>query len=323
MNVKAKILGAAMGALGLCGLSSAALAGSTTPPGERAGLDLASPLPQGVYFADVAGLGTWRNGPANGNGVEMYNVPVVVWSTPWDILGAHIQLWAAAPELSLSFNHGDHSLVGGPAALGHGGAINSIYNPFVFGQLAWNLGNGFSVSAGVGAYLPITTGDAGDLLNATTIHQMVAFAWHGGGGWNVTVNLYGGEILDQGNCSPTYSPNFVQLTTCQNNGYFNYDIGVTHTFGKWEFGVVGIGSTDFDVPNLPNPHSGYTAAPLSQAQFAVGGLMGYNFGPVIMQLIVATDVYTQNYNAKETQGILHVIVPVWAPEVPKAVIAKY
>ena len=61
MNVKTKILGAAMGALGLCGLSSAALAGSTNPPGERAGLDLATPLPEGVYFVDIAGVGNWRD----------------------------------------------------------------------------------------------------------------------------------------------------------------------------------------------------------------------------------------------------------------------
>ena len=51
--------------------------------------------------------------------------------------------------------------------------------------------------------------------------------------------------------------------------------------------------------------------------------MGYNFGPVIMQLIVSTDVYTQNYNNKQTQGLLHVIIPIWNPEAPKAVVAKY
>jgi hypothetical protein len=320
MNVKAQILGAAMGALGLCGLSSAALAFSVTPPGERVGLDLASPLPEGVYFADVASVGTWRDGPKNGDSALDYNVPVVVWSTPWNLLGAHIQFWAAAPELLAGYNHADYGVPGSAY-------LQGMYNPFIAGQAAWSLGNGFAVSALVGAYLPVTGGDFGNLLNYTTIHEMLAGSWHGAGGWNVTVNLYGGERLQSGSCTALpagVSKAYPFGTTCNNNGYFNYDIGVTHTFGKWEFGVVGFGSTDFSVPSVPNLYSvDGTLYPKSQAQFAVGGLMGYNFGPVIMQLIVATDVYTQNYNAKETQGILHVIIPVWNPEAPKAVVAKY
>ena len=27
-----------------------------------------------------------------------------------------------------------------------------------------------------------------------------------------------------------------------NSDYFNYDLGLTHTFGKWEVGVIGYGS---------------------------------------------------------------------------------
>ena len=59
------------------------------------------------------------------------------------------------------------------------------------------------------------------------------------------------------------------------------------------------------------------------ASFALGGLVGYNFGPVITQLIVASDVTESVWKQKETQGILHVIVPLWHPEAPAAVAAKY
>ena len=113
MNVKTKILGAAMGALGLCGLSSAALAGSTNPPGERAGLDLATPLPEGVYFVDIAGVGNWRDAVKGADSNFSYNVPIVAWSTPWNILGAHVQFLVAAPEPEQSRVGGDgHAAVG-------------------------------------------------------------------------------------------------------------------------------------------------------------------------------------------------------------------
>jgi hypothetical protein len=326
MTITARICGAAIGAFCLVGLANAALAGSVTPPGERVGFDIASPLPEGVYFIDIATLGNYRDGPKNGNSLLAFNVPAVVWSTPWTILGGNVRFGAAAPELSLSFNHVDHSPVGGPAALGHGGAVSTMYNPVIAGTIAWSLGNGFSLSTSVGAYLPITTGDAGNFINRTTITEVLGLSYHNAG-WNLTANLYAGENLDQNSCSPIPAGVSALVpfgTTCANNSWFNYDLAATHTFGRWEFGVVGFGSTDFDVPNKPNITAiGGLTYPNTQAQFAVGGLMGYNFGVLIMQLVVATDVWTQNYNAKETEGLLRVVVPVWRPEQQKVIAAKY
>ena len=60
MNTKSKVIGAAVGALSLCGLSTAAFAFPQTPPSERAGLDLATPLPEGVYFVDIASIGGYQ-----------------------------------------------------------------------------------------------------------------------------------------------------------------------------------------------------------------------------------------------------------------------
>jgi hypothetical protein len=305
MNIKAKLLGAAMGALGLCGLSSAALAGSTNPPGERAGLDLATPLPEGIYFVNITGVGNWRDSVSGSDSNFSYNVPIVAWSTPWNILGGHIQLLAAAPELLAGENYRDPLAIGGRSTF----YAQTIYNPFVAGQIAWNLGNGFSVSYLAGAYIGISNaGTFDNAFNHTTFHQQLALAYHGGG-WNATANLMYGIVGNQGSCSAT----FLVPDACQNNDYFNYDLALTHTFGKWEVGMVGYGSTDV---NSPSWHA-------SQAQFALGGLIGYNFGPVITQFIVSTDVYTQNYNNKQTQFLAHVIVPLWAPEAPKAVVAKY
>jgi hypothetical protein len=195
----------------------------------------------------------------------------------------------------------------------------SIYNPFVAGQLAWNFGNGFSASYLAGAYIGIS--DAGTFNNAfnhTTFHQQLALAYHGGG-WNATANLMVGILGNQGSCSA-----YGFVASCQNADYFNYDLALTHTFGKWEFGMVAFGSTDFGGYGAGWNGSGiYHAAYAEQSQFALGGLMGYNFGPVITQFIVSTDVATSNYNNKQTQFLAHVIIPIWNPETPKVVTAKY
>jgi hypothetical protein len=317
MNIKAKILGAAMGALGLCGLGTAALAGSTTPPGERAGIDLASPLPEGIYFVNITGVGNWRDGPSNGNSGFDYNVPIIAWATPWQLLGGRFQVIAAAPEAAAGFNHANNTK-GGPAALalGNGGYLRGMYNPFIAGQFAWNLGNGFSVSVLSGAYIAISGGDFGNLYDRTTWSSQLALAYHQNG-WNATANLIVGIVGNQqgGNCS---------ITSCTNNDAFNYDLGLTHTFGKWEIGVVGYGSTDFGGYGAGFGSTGiFHAAYQNQSQFALGGLVGYNFGPVITQFSLTTDVYKHNYNAYQTQFHSVVIVPLWNPEVPKAVVAKY
>jgi hypothetical protein len=305
MNIKATILGGAMGALGL---SSAAFAFSTTPPGERAGIDLATPLPEGIYFVDTGSVGNYRN--FHGTSNLDYNVPIIAWATPWTIGAGRIQLVAAAPTASAG--------VATPSAL-----VRGFYNPFVAAQYAYNFGNGFSASYLAGAYLPVTGADLHvngvvaieNPWNQTTFHQQLALAYHGGG-WNATANLMYGIVGRNGTCGIGFGPlgsGSCNIQAVQAN-YFNYDLGLTYTFGKWEVGMIGYGSTD-------TKHMSYNA-PL-QSQFALGGLAGYNFGPVITQVVLGTDVYKHNYASYGTNLGVHVIIPLWAPEAPKAVVAKY
>jgi hypothetical protein len=299
MNIKTAILGAAMGAVGL---ASSALAGTVTPPGERAGIDLASPLPEGVYFVDFAGVGNNRSSAYKTSGFD-YNVPIIAWATPWTIFGGRIQLLYAQPEASVSF--GQNQLY-----------ARGIYNPFVAGQYAYNFGNGFSASYLAGAYIgidsPNNTGPLAGAWNQTTFHQQLALAYHGGG-WNATANLMYG-IVGNNNTSGL-----------QNSNYFNYDLGLTHTFGKWEIGIIGYGSVTSTISAYYHYGYGYrTYIPYTAGnnQFALGGLVGYNFGPVIMQFSLSTDV-TSNYPSKATFAGLHVVVPLWNPEAPAPVVAKY
>ena len=123
------------------GAALASVAGATQPPGERAGLDLASPLPEGVYFVDIGSVGNWRDPTAQNN--FDYNVPILAWSTPWTSSAAASSSDAALPEVSLQM----------PSAYLGGAYSRGIYNPFLAAQLDWNLGNGFSVALLAGAYI--------------------------------------------------------------------------------------------------------------------------------------------------------------------------
>ncbi len=85
-------------------------------------------------------------------------------------------------------------------------------------------------------------------------------------------------------------------------------------FGKWELGPVAFYSSD-----LSTPVPGY----LRQSQFAVGGLIGYWFGPVTLQAYVTTDVYENNYGGRDTRLWTRIVVPIVdAPRPPAPSLSK-
>jgi hypothetical protein len=369
MKMKQKVIGAAIGAMGLAGLSGSAHALSVTPPGSFAGIDLASPLPEGVYFVDIGSVGAFRYGGdhvgyggyySNGGGHASslnYNIPALVWSTPWTLLGGRIEALAALPVAEVGITANGTSNFSGA----------SLYNPFL--GLSWNFafGNGFSVSYSPGVYLPMTGGSLDSAttnficnrtygvvcgvqnapLNQTTFDQKLALAYHNNG-WNATALLEYGLVgnngdfraLNVGGAPANLTWAFGYSRQFFMGDYFNYDLALTKTMGKWEIGVVGFGSVDTSSTVLQQTNGIYPACPLSvswingsglirgaqcgkASQFALGGLVGYNFGPVITQVVVSSDVASTGYSTRDTRGTLHVIIPLWAPEAPKAVAAKY
>ncbi len=68
----------------------------------------------------------------------------------------------------------------------------SVYNPALFGQLAWDLGYGFGFSYALGSYFGI-----GEPVswNSTSLNQRFALSYTGGG-WNLTANVVYGIQLD-------------------------------------------------------------------------------------------------------------------------------
>jgi len=215
----------------------------------------------------------------------LVDVPVLAWSTPWTILGANFQLLAALPNAHVDVR---------------GGVDNyGLYNPFAAAALAWDLGNGFGVSYLSGFYF--NAGDKNIRVHATTWRQDFA-ASYTGNGWNLTANLLWGITFDTSN-------NYGGKTA---NG-FNLDLTATKTFGKWELGLAAFGSTEYDTPG---------GRP-KQKQFALGPLVGYNFGPVIMQAYLTRDVWQRNLGGKETRLWTRVIIPLWTPAAPAPIVTKY
>ena len=78
----------------------------------------------------------------------------------------------------------------------------------------------------------------------------------------------------------------------------------TKKFGKLVFGPVAFGSTD-----LTSPIAGYQ----KQSQFAAGGLLGYDFGPLTLQAYATTDVVENNYGGRDTRGWFRMVIPLWTP----------
>ena len=250
---------AAMAAL----LSAApAMAGSVTQPGETIGLATGSPLPEGWYALDTTDYGQ-RTPPSNESiGVT---IPVIAWSTPYHLLGARVQALVAAPLVEAS-TPGSH--------------VSGWYNPWVAGQLAWDLGNGFGASYLLGVYAGV---DSPVADHSTSLNQRFALSY--------VANSY------------TLSANVIygsQFGSKTAPDYVNLDLTATKSFGKWSVGPVGYYSSD-----VSKPTPGYQ----EQSQFALGGLVGYNFGPVVMQTYLTRGVAQSNYGGDDTRFWFRFLVP--------------
>jgi hypothetical protein len=281
-NTLTKLAAAAM--LSCC-ITTSALAGSVTQPGETVGVAAGAPLPPGFYFVNTADWGCRDTQPEST--CVGVTIPVLAWATPWTLLGARVQFLVATPAVEVGVHNTTH--------------FASMYNPLLSGQLAWDLGGGWGFSYLLGAYIDVH-GEAA--WSSTSLNQRFALSYTGGG-WNLTANLIWGvqfdHVTDRPQLSPCPPP--FGLNGC-NPDFINLDLTATKKFGKWEIGPVAFGSWD-----LNEPIAGY----LKQSQFALGGLVGYDFGNVILQAYLTTDVAQSNYGGHDTRGWARVIIPLGNP----------
>jgi hypothetical protein len=264
-----------------------AQAGSSAQPGQTVGQAPGAPLPIGLYFIDTSSFGS-RNITPRGTDSNI-NLPSFIWATPAEVIGGRLQFVVLQPITASSTR---------------GAAYQSGFGQTLLAaQVAWKLGNNLNFSYLLGAYLP---SDTKIVIQNPVLHQRFAITYNGDG-WNLTGNFLYGTFFDTRSASGAFYPDFLNL-----------DLTATKHFGKWEIGPVAFGSTD-----LPTNNPSYAR----QGQFAVGGLVGYNFGPVNLQAYVTRDVVQRNYAGLETRGWLRATVPIYqdkgeTPE-PRTILRKF
>ena len=276
----------ALGAIALAASSTATLATSEMPAGITTGIALGAPLPEGVYDISIASYGGQKSTTSVDARNLAYALPVwLIWSTPWQIAGGRIMLDTT-------------TAVADVWSPGYAGA-DSFLNTLVEGAVAWNLGNGWNASVRAGVWLPST-----QALPMLLGRDYAAF--QGGGslsylanGWNLTATgLYGA------------GRNSYNAYMQKQADWFNLDLTATKKLGKMEIGAIAYGSWDL---NSDANSAMAVCWPCKQSQFAVGGLVGYDFGSFVAQAKLAGDIASENYTGKEVRGTLTIIKPLWNP----------
>jgi hypothetical protein len=280
------------------GYGTPAIADPVSPAGWTSNLPLGLPLPEGLYFVDEPYF-VARTGPHLAPGIRevdaFVNIPVLLWSTPVDILGGHLEAVGFAPALGLGINPG--------AGSGTSSSHVSVYNPAALVGLAWPLGSGWSFANWAGGFFPVST-DIGNNIglggNFFTFADIAALAFNNGD-WSLNANfiyLHSGADRSTG----------IQLQP----DTADVDFAIVRHIDRFEVGLVGSATTDL----TDTARNRYGAA--RSRQVSLGGLVGYQFGPVNVELLATRSVVAVNQVAGgyDTRVYGRITLPLWNPAPP-------
>ena len=327
--VTASVYGAVVGLVLLMGADR----GFATEPGNfgqtlsgtTIGAVLAAPAPPGVYgvvetFYGHNGVGTGQN---LGTSLAVPLVaPALYWSTGYQFLGANLAMAVVQPFYDVTaFPTNGATLGGNGSGPPFGGAFlfenigNTLITPIL---LQWKLGNGWLASTGLTLIAP-----DGSRYNGTnnpdyfTYEPRAALAYIDKD-WHLTANFkYDINAASKGHTGtyqivanalpfPALAATVASFGTGYTSGQQAYlDLAATHIFGKWEIGPVA--SLKWQTTD-DTPGGGFTCAQVAQVaavlgqplgcgratNYSVGGLVGYNFGPVNLQVWATDSVYTRD-----------------------------
>jgi hypothetical protein len=285
MRLNEKVIKWVAAAVLSIGAASPALGGPVTRPGDTIGLAVGVPLPEGVWLGNNATYECRNTSPEDL--CYLVDTPILVWSTPWTIFGARLQP-TIGPLVPIEFTSGANG-------------IDGLFNSFGAVQLIWDLGNDWGFSYMLGGY---TESGSSVGFSSASLNQRFGLSYTGDG-WNLTANVIWGTQFDEVTSKPQISPCPVSAAFPRNGcnpDFLNVDLTATKMFGRWELGPVGTYSTDLNAP-VPEYRK--------QSRFALGGLIGYHFDPVVVQAYVTSDVYEKNYGGSAIAGNLRITIPLW------------
>jgi hypothetical protein len=297
--------------------------------GATEGLPLAAAPPPGLYtglatvFLGYIGSG----GPSTGNaagGARLF-LPAVAQAVPllyvpgWNFLGASYSMSAVQAFytfLSCGANPCGLGSNPGAAPIAGGGFVyaNTLWNPIA---LSWNLGQGFFVGAGFNFMAPDGTKNQGTPNpDYWTFEPTFAVAYLSKS-WVLAANFfYDINTVSRGACcaAPTAAG-----TVTGGNALYG-DFTALYQFGKWQIGPVGY----FEAQTTSDTGPGCPALCGNYSTVAIGGLVGYDFGPVSLQVWVTGQVEGANTpaGAGAIDTWMRMSFRLWAPEAPKPLVAK-
>lgn len=198
------------------------------------------------------------------------NVFFFYYQSPWELAGGALSFVVAPTLFEVSTSAGPHQI--------------GMYNTYLGAQISWPTTiDGLRVGYRLSGYVP----QSGEVaFDYGSIENRFGFTY-GKDGISALGNFIFGTPV--GDDRDDYAPD-----------YFLADFHLLKTFDKWTLGPVAHVSAD-----LSEAGRGF-----KQSQFALGGLVAYDFGPLTLQGKLTRDVYEKNYGAKETTFWTNIIVPI-------------
>jgi hypothetical protein len=286
---------------------------------------IAAPAPPGVYIINDTIIAPTLTGVGQHLGTTVTIplwAPTLYWSTGWQFLGANIAGAVVQPFYYVAnYATNGATLGGNGSGPPFGGAIwfentaNTLFTPII---LQWTLGHGWFADLGVTFIAP-----DGSHYNGTNNPDYFTVEPRGGvayidQNWHFTANFkYDINASSKGqtgayqivaNSPPVLFNQALASTVISfGNGYKTGnqlfgDFALTYQFGKLEVGPVAFFRQQ---TNSDSPGSGFSCAQVAAvlgptlgcgkaSDIAVGGLVGYNFGPVDFQVYITDNVKTQD-----------------------------
>ena len=281
--------------------------------GATIGLPLGAAPPPGLYSGlETAYLGLLNGGGNGGRSVGNWcvtttgvaghgcsNLPAIaqavplLWVPGWNWWGAtySASVVQAFYLFSTCGGLGSNGNCVGAFPIVSGGLVytNTFWNPI---NLSWKLGGGWFMSTGFNFTSPNGTRQAGTPNpDYWTFEPALAFSYLGNN-WVASANFfYDINTKSQGVCCS-------ETSTITSGNYFYGDLTAVYKLGKWSLGPVGY----FETQTTADTGSGCSLiSPVTHVglcgrtqKAAAGALVGYDFGPVDVQVWFTDQFYAQD-----------------------------
>jgi len=295
-------------------------------PGVDEGLAAGALPPAGFYFINDSYFATdFKAYDYKGNAAAQtkltgsyVDVPILIWSTGCKFLNADYAMGIAQPFDQTTLRAGTSSIgpLGYESAVtgAQWGTFNTVLIPLA---LSWKIPCDFRVKFAFAIGVDDAWTSVNDSLASIAPHlygnklldhsgpnntPINAYAWSGLGEWFFTPNV-GISWLHAGwNLSADFWYTWSMKATdadIQSGGMFQADYTATYTCGKWTFGVGATQNLQVDqdkgvfLNGAGVPVYGSIAHSI-ETKYAVGPILGYNFGPCSLMLVYNWGVDQQN-----------------------------